>query len=435
MASQPNPPRDPSTTFAVSFAEVATLESIEALGPVAEAALREAGGKLEDARASLIEAVRSGKHVELRVRATVFRQKDGHPNKNFVRFKSSKLADIASSYVGKPFLLNHDKRSQEARMGTIESSELAALPGGWSGFRQTIRVVKPHAVVSVLDGTIDRFSVGWDPSGQVMCTLHKVDVRSRAACWRDGCYPGKATEVDGETKIAEYEWQSTEGTESSAVNAPAVSGTKIDNIAALAEALGLSTPEPEKDPSMKFPLLLAALGVTIRGDITEDRDAELAEAVGDIKTEVKAAQQERDAAVKRATELADGAKEVTTLRARVAELEGAKVDGVLEGAYKSGKLIRGKDDKGKPTPSLREKRLRRIATVDGIEALDAELAEMPVVVPVGRVELDADDPNPRATHGSIPASVLASTAKQLGIKPEDLEAHANQLSGRDGGEN
>lgn len=423
-----------------SFADVGELDSITPLGPVAEAILKDnadpSGGAT---RAALIEAIRGGKHVELRARATTFRQRDGSPNKNFLRFKSSKLTEIAASFAGKPFLLDHNKWAQDARMGTIEESEAVPLAGGWTGFRQTLRIVKPHGVISILDGTIDRFSIGWDPRGQVMCTAHGVDVRSRKSCyWTENCYPGKLVEVDGEKKIAEYEWQSTEGLETSGVNSPAVSGTKIENIkTALAAELGLAPSLPAKDPKMpRFPLLLAALALPSTGaaaELGDGDDGTVAARVTELRSELAAATSERDTALKRAT---DAEATVASLTAQIAKLTGDKVDALLEAkGYRAGKLIRGKNEKSESVASLREPRLRRIAKEDGIAALEAELAEMPVVVPLDRVELAEEDPNPRTTVGDLPDTVLASTAKQLGIKPEDLKAHHDNLRGRAGGKN
>jgi hypothetical protein len=424
--------------FCQSFADAATLESIEPIGDVAAAILRDNAGELTPkAKTALIEAVRAGKHVELRARAITFRQRDGSPNKNHLRFKSSKLGEIAASFVGKPFLVDHAKWSQSARKGTILESEAVPLAGGWVGFRQVLHVVKPDAVISVLDGTLDVFSIGWDPRGQVICTAHEVDVRSRKSCyWTEGCYPGKLVDIDGEKKIAEYEWQSTEGLETSGVNAPAVTGTKIENVkAALAAELGLlesPDPEPNERPAtMPFPNLSKALALST---LTEADDEKASSVVSELRSELAGATSERDAAIKRA-ELAEG--ELKTLRAKVTELEGGRVDAVLEEkGYKAGKLIRGRDENGKPTPSAREVRLRRIAREDGLSQLEAELAEMPVAVPVGRAELEEGvDPNPRASSGPLPKTVLASTAKQLGIAPEELEQHANHLSGRARGDN
>ncbi len=417
-----------------SFADAAELELLDVGGDVASAILREAGGKLDGAaKAKLIEAVRAGQHVELAIRAITFRQRDGSPNKNFLRFKSSKLGEIATSFVGKPALVDHNKWSQSARIGTIEASESVPLAGGWTGFRQTIRVVKPDAVISVLDGTIDRFSIGWDPRGTVLCTVHKVDVRSKASCyWKEDCYPGKTVDVDGSAQVAEYEWQSTEGVETSSVNTPAVSGTKIEEVrSALAFELEIHEPRPHQldiGEALRMTIINRLGPILGLGDSLTDADADrIVTSVKETAAGKLAAEQERDSAL---TARDEATKRAELFAAKVAQLEGDKVEAALAAAYKAGKMIRGKDEAGNSTPSPREPRLRRIASEqDGLAALELELAEMPVVVPVGHQVLADEDPNPRPTSGPLDRSVLASTAKQLGIPVEELEAHDQLLRG------
>jgi phage head maturation protease len=179
-------------------------------------------------RNKLIESVRAGKQLPLDVLATTFRQKDGTPNRRFLRFKPGALAAVAKSYVGMPLILDHNAWDQQARIGTITASELVQDAGG-QAFRQTLNIVKPEAVISVLDGTIDRFSIGWSGTGPVHCTVHQLDVRGRGSC---GCWPGDKVLVDGVSKTVEYEFQSAEGTEVSAVNVPAVKGTGISDVRA-----------------------------------------------------------------------------------------------------------------------------------------------------------------------------------------------------------
>src|SRR5690349_692386 len=57
-------------------------------------------------KGELIKSVRGGEHVELHVRARTFRQKDGSPNKNYLRLNPAKLDTIAASFAGKPMLLD-----------------------------------------------------------------------------------------------------------------------------------------------------------------------------------------------------------------------------------------------------------------------------------------------------------------------------------------
>lgn len=420
----------PIVSLCSSFGELAELEAISVVDGDAsiQAILRntENGAIDARARAALIEASRAGKHVELSARAITFRQKDGNPNKNYLRFKSSKLEAIGASFVKRPFLLDHNTWSQSSRMGTILESEAVPLAGGWVGFRQQLHAVKPHGVQSILDGTLDQFSIGWDPRGQVMCTAHGVDVRSRKSCyWTEGCYPGKLVEVDGVTKIAEYEWQDTTGTETSGVNSPAVSGTKIEDVkTALAAELSLTPPtDNRKDPDDMN--LLASLA-TILGVATLT-EADASSRVKELADGKLAAEQERDTALARSKELDT---KVAELEAKVAEIEGGRVDTILAAAYDAGKLIRSKDKDGKDQPSPREARLRRIAKEpNGIASLEAELAEMPAIIPIKRSELREEDPNPRPSHGPISRSVLESTARQMGLSVEELEEHQTMLAG------
>lgn len=408
-----------------SFPELGSLETLQVLGPVAEGILRANGGKLDDAaKAKLIEAVRANQHVELAITAITFRQRDGSPNKNYFRFKAEKLGDIAGSFVGKPALVDHNKWEQGARIGTITASELAELPHGWAGFRQTIRVVKPHAVISVLDGTIDRFSIGWDPRYPILCTAHKVDIRSSKSCWfRDDCYPGKKVELDGGGhQIAEWEWQNTEGIETSGVNTPAVTGTRIEDIrSSLATEFNLQRSEG----TMTLPRLAAALKFSALTDVDDERAALR---VQELERDKLAAEQERDSVIKERDALKAELAAAATAKKTAEQAERkTKVDAMLATAYSEGRLLHGRDEAGKATPSLREARLRRIGMDEGTEVLATELAEMPKLAPVGTRVLNDDIPEPPRARGALPSSVLASTARQLGLDPKELEDHANKL--------
>lgn len=392
-------------------------------GPNGIATLRGNEQDAGDKRRELISAVRGGKHVELSAPAITFRQRDGSPNLNYLRIKTEGLASLAASFKKMPMLVDHNKWSQSARVGTITESELVQLAHGWAGFRQTLHVVKPDAVISVLDGTLDRFSIGWRATGPVICTLHRTDVRARGAC---SCWPGDAVELDGVTKFAEYEFQSAEGVETSGVNTPAVKGTKIEDVRqALAAELNFS----ERNRPIMLHRLAAVLGLAALATVA-DEDVAL-RAFEDLKRGKLAAEQERDVA---RTELAAEKAKVAAAELEVIKAgklaAGAKVDGMLEAAYREGKLLYGRDADGKAIPSLRESRLRKMADRDGVDELAAELAELPVIAPINQRQLQ-DDPNPRAAKhaGPVPGGVLANVAKQLGLKPEDLEAHATALAG------
>ena len=420
--------------------DVITVElgDIEVLGRSSIAGKLDSGASSVKQRAELIKAVRAGEHAELLVTARTFRQKLGSPNSRFLRHNDQHLPDLAASYKGQPFLLDHRSWDQEARMGTIVDSVVHDHGGtGWKSFDQKLQAVKPHAVISFLDGTLDRFSIGWNRGeGDVICSAHGTSVFGRGAC---GCWPGDTVSIDGKDQTVEFEFQRARGTETSGVNSPAVfSGTGVKDIrAALCEELGLTDRdfEPEnhnQENQMQFTRLAALLGLTTLSS-SADEDRALT-AIENIKRERATAEQERDAAKTKLSATEERAKkaEQSLLTANETALK-AQVDSVLEGAYREGKLRRGRDENGLATASSKEPRLRRIAKEDGIEALRAELSEMDVVVPVGQRALTDATPEPKRSPtvlvGAPPKEVLQATADELGLKVEDLEAHYQTQEG------
>ena len=127
----------------------------------------------KDSRLELLRQSLAGEPVMLEVDAEVFVQPDKPlplpadqaelANHNFVRFAEGELEALAGSFEGRPFLRDHDQGSMEAKAGRILSSRLEQ-EDGVSRFLQQLAVVKPWAVQGVLDGTIEHFSIGWDPA-------------------------------------------------------------------------------------------------------------------------------------------------------------------------------------------------------------------------------------------------------------------------------
>lgn len=366
-------------------------------------------------RLEMIQQLKSGTHLEIVVkRALTFRQPKGKRNRNSLRFQVDELAPSAPTWKGQPFLVDHNAHEQVARKGTILTSEFAEDAKGAPAFFMGFSVVKEDAAISVLDGTIDRFSIGWFSIGPVLCTAHGVDVRGPDSCY---CWPGDKVLVDGKEKIVEYEYQKFAGKELSAVNVPAVVGTRIEQFhEALTAELGLpprtTRPHQEQKKMASLPRLAAVLGLAALTDADDDRAVTIAEGLRQGKL---AAEQERDTA---RTELTTArAERDTALAAR----DAGKTDDLIAGAYRDGKLRWGRDEAGKAVPSAREARLRKIAKEkDGPAALTAELAEMDVVVPVGQraAALDAREPDKtvHAPENAIPTmDQLQATADSLGV--------------------
>lgn len=172
----------------------------------------------QDRRSELRAKLKAGELDELVFSAVVFR--DG-PNSNHTRFRQNDLDGFASSFAGMPFLRNHDTRDIGSRDGTIQSSMLV---GG--EFRQEIRLTTERGMQSFLEGVIDRFSIGWNFEG-VECGVCGKD-------WMEcGHWPGQKYEG----QVCELIFVNPTGKETSAVNAPAVSGTRVlDQLCQLKES-------------------------------------------------------------------------------------------------------------------------------------------------------------------------------------------------------
>jgi hypothetical protein len=206
----------------------------------------------------------------LEVVATTYLQRKDQPNRRFVRFDAPILGAVAKSYIGQPFLRDHNSYELAARGGTIIGCKLVSLDDGSKAFEMRLQLVKDWAIEGVLDGTIDRFSIGWSRTDIVKCSVHKGQV------FRDcDCMPGQKMS-DG--KVVEFIFTGAEGTEVSAVNVPAVVGTGIQAISQL-DTLdrttltgilgGDLTPDPPSKDKKMDPQILAALGLSPTATLAE----------------------------------------------------------------------------------------------------------------------------------------------------------------------
>jgi hypothetical protein len=397
------------------------LSDIEIYGqapPVRE--LKAGGGEDVNAhRLEVIQAVSDGKRLELVVkRALAYRQPKGKPNRRHLRFAEDQLEPNASSWKGQPFLVDHNTYEQSARKGSILTSEFDLDGKGAPALFMGFSVVKPDAIISVLDGTIDRFSIGWFSTGPVLCSVHGCDVKSADACH---CWPGDSVKLDGKEKIVEYEYQAFKGKELSAVNVPAVIGTRIEEFhAALTAELDLPprrTTTP-KERSMAFNKLAAALALTA---LAEGPDEDRAvTAVEGLRQRASAAELDAGTLRKENERLTAELGIQTALAARAAT---EAVDALIADGYKTGKLSYGKDAEGKNTPDALEPLLRDYGKAAGRDALAAKLTAMRSVVPIGQRPLEGVSEPAKTTLSSVPSDAqLAATAAQLNVPLNDLRA-------------
>ncbi len=167
-------------------------------------------------RAELKEALAAGELESITFDALVY--KDG-PNKNHYRFRVEDLPVFCESFGGQPFLRNHDTWDIGSRDGTIQASKLQGVD-----FVQEIELTTEQGMKSFVQGQIDRFSIGWYYSG-ITCSICNSDWFGRDC----NHWPGR-TYRDGKgenPQTCELIFEDPRGKETSAVNAPAVDGTKI----------------------------------------------------------------------------------------------------------------------------------------------------------------------------------------------------------------
>lgn len=385
--------------------------------PAAAFALDGGDADMKAQRGELITAIRGGKHAELSVNAVTWRQRPT-PNRRYLRLATDKLADRAGSWKGKPLLIDHATYTVKSAMGTILSSKLLEESAKVAAFEQSLHVVKPDAVIGFLDGTMRTFSIGWYALGPVMCSVHGLDVTGPDSCY---CWPGDTVMVDGEKKVVQYEFSDYEGKETSIVVSPAVRDTSVEGIrAALSAELHLhpARPRPPKEQKKMaaFTRLAAALKLTALSESDEDAAVTAVTALQQRAATAELAQATAEREVTRLT------GEVTRLTKEVEAAGAAALDGIIDGAYKSGKLAYGKDAEGKNTPDPMEPLLRNFGQTAGRAALEAKLTAMRSVVPVGQepVVNKTTEP-PKTTLHAVP------TDQQIHDAATDLGADENAM--------
>jgi hypothetical protein len=191
-------------------------------------------------RQRLRAQVQAGELGELEFAAVVYRT---GPNANFVRFRPEDLAAFAASFAGQPFLRNHDVADIGARDGTILESQLVGGPPApaelaLGEIRQRIRLTTARGIRDFAEGIIDRFSIAWTFEG-VICSIcgqdwlrceHRPGQRYpvTADCRPLAVDRSQRSAVNGQpSAVCELIFVRPAGKETSAVNAPAVPGTRV----------------------------------------------------------------------------------------------------------------------------------------------------------------------------------------------------------------
>ncbi len=167
-------------------------------------------------RQELLRALDAGELAELEFEAIVYRH---GKNANHVRFRGEEMDAFAASFIGAPFLRNHDTGDIGSRDGTVMASSMQGVGEGYA-MRQTIRLTTPRGLRDFLMGIIDRFSISWYWEA-IECS---VCGENWLACPHQ---PGYIYANGGRQATCELIFIHPRGKETSAVNAPAVPDTYV----------------------------------------------------------------------------------------------------------------------------------------------------------------------------------------------------------------
>lgn len=371
-------------------------------------------------RKELLERSRAGEHLEIEFDAVTYIQRDT-PNKNFLRFRDGGLRKMASSGKGSVFLMDHNQGSLMARGGTVKSSKLIKDEDGNPAFLQTILMTKDWAVQGVLDGTIDRFSIGWSPTGPVTYRHNGKELEAWPKHW-----PGDKLE-DG--TVVEWVFSNAELIETSGVNVPAVAGTQIEGIReALSLALGKASNSKQSaktDSGMVSHGEKQMDGIkSVLGLSSSASEQDIAAAVGQLKASLSVAEAKHK----------ESAEAYAALSAQV-ELDRAKyleetIESEITAALADGRLKLTRDSSGARVPSQVETAIRKMGSTLGLDAFKEQLSALPKMhgAPAFSQSVGTD-PDPTPVNRDKAQEVLAhnphmaTCMNQLGLTEDDLRKY------------
>lgn len=387
----------------------------------AELAVRAAGGTdsiTKEQRDQLLQDAAAGKYVELEVDILAYEQMAGQRNRNSVRFRDGAMMSLGRSGANTPFLRDHNQYNVMAAGGTITASSTDKRGEGDYAIRQTSKVTAPWAVDLVLRDLVHAVSIGWRPTGPVMCSA--CDEPIFTVCWH---FPGDdlsereaaALKVDPST-IVEWVYSDAELKETSMLSIGGVPNARIDGVrASLSAYLG------EHHPHLR-PDISASEGNFRFGDTpeeTSDMDKELLKLLGLAETatpsEVLAAVQKIQNA--QATDQADLvikntelAKHSTAIAALQADKNKREQDTFIATALATGRIA-----PGDATP------WRTLYELDSTRAI-AQMAERPAnsSTPVGAPRASENDPEKK--------TVITGGERRMSKVKKALAALTEQLA-------
>jgi hypothetical protein len=154
-----------------------------------------------EVREELLAKCARNEYVEIDVPLLAYEQWDfekfpDKDNRNFVCFRDGEMPSLGRSGRRNPFIRDHEQRNALARGGTIVSSDTKTPQEGHRQIFQVARLTAPWAVDAYLRGLMTSVSIGWHPTGPVLCSACNAPVMEK--CWH---WPGDrlatVTDEDG----------------------------------------------------------------------------------------------------------------------------------------------------------------------------------------------------------------------------------------------
>jgi hypothetical protein len=249
-----------------------TAATSAAAGELGGCELRAGGEKISKARRDeLLAKVRAGEQVDLEMDVLAFEQKPGERNRNSVRFRDGAMVALGRSGKGTPFLRDHEQGDVRARGGTVTASRTEKVGEGHYQIWQTVNLTSPWAVEAALLGNLTFVSIGWSPTGDVLCSACNKPVL--ATCWH---FPGDRLRESDEGErgkrlvrdrsgdiVVEWIYTSADLVETSGVSVPAVPTAQIEGIRASLSASALNNGglRPQENLMHKLATIATMLGL------------------------------------------------------------------------------------------------------------------------------------------------------------------------------
>ncbi len=273
-------------------------------------AMRSGGSDVSNERRDeLLAKCQVGEYVELEIDILAYEQKPGVMNRNFTRFRDGELLAMGRTGRNNPFLRDHAQRDTLAKGGVITASKTEKRADGDYAIMQTAKLTAPWAVELALRGLLDTVSIGWNPTGPVLCSACNAQIYTKCYHWPGDRLAEVDTDEGGKRKVRKadgpitVEWIFTgaELVETSAVNVPAVPGAHIEGFrATLAAGSGSNRSDKLQENEMNLLAVLATM-LTLAPSAGED---EVIKAVDSLKRDRDTARKELTIADSERTKLA-----------------------------------------------------------------------------------------------------------------------------------